>query len=107
MNSEAVFSAAFFSSELAPLPGMKIERKGVRLFYPAKKRSQVLFAKIEGPSLPGKLCQIANDNCSISFVPVLMAEREQLPFCFINYFLPGSLWYLSKQRSFHLCHGPG
>lgn len=29
MNSEAVFSAAFFSSELAPLPLMKIERKDV------------------------------------------------------------------------------
>lgn len=54
MNSEAVFSAAFFSSELALLPLTKIERKEVNFFkssaYPEKKLSQVLlpFATVEG-----------------------------------------------------------
>lgn len=81
MNSEAVFSAAFFSSELAPLPLMKIERKGYRgIFYPDKKLSQVPFGRVEGPSLPDKRCQITNDHW-ISSMLVVMAEREQLPFC--------------------------
>lgn len=77
MNSEAVFSAAFFSSELAPLPLMTIQRKGVRVFYPEKKLSQVPFAKVEGPSLADKGCY-----CLISSMPVVVAEREQLP-CYL------------------------
>ena len=76
----------------------KREKRG-QLFkssaYPEKKLSQVLvpFATVEGPSLPAGWCQIANDNCSISFMPFCDGWESTIAFLLmilISFFLPGS-----------------
>lgn len=91
MNSEAVFSTAFFSSELALLPLMKTERKEVKVLHTQRRNCPRNLLQQQKGSVFQPDDTTEQLSFAISFMPFVVAESPQLPFyLWYCFFLPDS-----------------